>query len=88
MIQVELVNLFEGVTEVKVLPEDLHAAEGKYRSDYRFDVMRWDGYVEVKTELGWARMSIGSWDTMTDCVKRGIELSCEGIMDINVGVAT
>lgn len=59
----------EGVM-VRCDPAKLYPAEGRWRSDFRMDVMRWEGSIEVKIDGGgWLRLSIGSWDTMTACVK-------------------
>jgi hypothetical protein len=53
-------------------PEDLRPQYGAWRTDHRLDVCRWEG-----TVLGLDGMTkmIQSWDTMTACVRRGIEVT-------------
>jgi hypothetical protein len=52
----------------------LHSARGYWRTDSHADVMRWEGQGE--TILG-LPVTFGSWNTMTACVRQGIELDKE-----------
>jgi len=73
-IQERLVRLLEaqGFNDI-----ELRAAQGSWRTDVRLDVYRWEGTgrVEKRSDLP-AGLSVmfASWDTMTSCVRRGIEL--------------
>jgi hypothetical protein len=60
----------KGVT-VRLDPKNLYPAQGRWRSDFRMDVMRWEGFLELVIEEtgGFLRMSVESWDTMTVCIK-------------------
>ena len=53
-------------------PEDLRPQLGAWRTDRRLDVCRWEG--TVLGPDGMTRL-IQSWDTMTACVRRGIEVT-------------
>lgn len=60
--------------EVRIDPKLLRAAQGRWRTDFRADVYRWEGSFEKQLEDGsWAQQTISSWDTMTDCAK-GLEI--------------
>ncbi len=52
---------------------EIYAAKGHYRSSPYADVVRWEGYAK-HGESGCA-WNIYSWDTMTECVKRGVTVS-------------
>lgn len=52
---------------------EITAARGHWRSSPYADVHRWEGSAVRSGEH--VRRSIYSWDTMTDCVKNGIEVS-------------
>lgn len=49
----------------------LFAAQGRERSDPREDIYRWEAWGVDSDGL---RVSLCSYDTMTSCVRRGIEL--------------
>lgn len=65
----------------------LEPAQGYWRTDVRADVMRWEGSAQV---YGWPgisdglMVSLGSWNTMTDCVRNGIEIERDGGMFFDV----
>lgn len=64
-------------------PEEIYPATGWYRTSQYADCHRWQAYYGfVKgNNMG----CVGSWDTMTDCVKYGITLgSGAGVTDIEV----
>jgi len=54
---------------VAVNPENLHPNQGYWRTDLRADVMPWVGYVDYSVGGKWTKLAIGSWATMTDCLK-------------------
>lgn len=59
--------------------EHLRPATGYWRTDIRADVYRWEGSGEKQIEDGtWMGISVDSWDTMTDCVRHGVEVSRDG----------
>ena len=58
----------EGV-EVRCDPAKLAPALGRWRTDYRMDVMRWEGFIEIFRSGSWMKMGIESWDTMSACIK-------------------
>lgn len=64
----------EGV-EAAVNPDRLDPARGYWRTDPRADVMRWEGDIRVKVNGSWVTLAVGSWDTMTDCVRNGLAAS-------------
>jgi len=56
---------------------DLRAAQGSWRTDVRLDVYRWEGTGRVtkRSDLPVGMfVTFASWDTMTSCVRRGVEL--------------
>lgn len=55
--------------EVRSDPSKLWPAQGRWRSDVRMDVMRWEGHIEEFRFEKWQVVCIHSWDKMTDCVK-------------------
>lgn len=57
----------------RVAPDDFAPVTGYWRSSPYADCMRWDGFVTIE---GVPR-SIGSWDTMKDCVRHGFTISRE-----------
>lgn len=76
----------------EVYPEDLRPAQGRERSDWRLDIQRWNGHGRVTDgRYGLAPgfgVQFDSWDTMTDCVRRGIVLdrdsrSSAGVFDVS-----
>ena len=46
---------------------DLEDAKGHWRTSHYADVVRWDS----------PRHSIASWDSMTDCVNKGFEVTTD-----------
>jgi len=54
--------------EAKVDPSYLYPAKGYWKSQ---DCYRWEGEfsIRIKETGGWLWFNIGSYDTMTDCVK-------------------
>jgi hypothetical protein len=60
----------EGVT-VRCDPKNLYPAQGRWRSDFRMDVRRWEGSLELQVAEsgGFLRMNVESWDTMTACIR-------------------
>lgn len=54
---------------VAVNPERLHPNQGYWRTDLRADVMPWIGSIDLKVGEEWTRLAVGSWATMTDCLK-------------------
>lgn len=54
---------------VRCNAEDLRPATGSHRTNKRLDIMPWDGYIDLKRESGWIRMSICSWITMSSLIR-------------------
>lgn len=55
--------------EAFVDPGKLRPAQGRWRSDVRMDVVRWEGSIEVFQNDKWNIARISSWDRMANCVK-------------------
>lgn len=55
--------------QVRSDPSKLWPAQGRWRSDCRLDVFRWEGQIEEFRYGKWQVVGIYSWDKMTDCVK-------------------
>ena len=55
--------------EVRVEADNLTPATGSWRTDVRLDVMSWKGTIDVKRDDTWRSYCIGSWDTMTECLR-------------------
>lgn len=53
-----------------LIVQNLCGVQGQWRKAI-MDVMRWDANC---TQANGARVHIGSWDTMTECVRRGFKL--------------
>jgi len=73
----EALKAYYGSDEYTVDPNEIYLATGFYRTSKYADVQRWWAVVRWKPFLGGsngALGNIGSWDTMTDCIKFGIEL--------------
>jgi hypothetical protein len=62
-------SLSEGGMVVAVNPEKLIPNQGYWRTDLRADVMPWIGYIDLKVGEKWTRLAVGSWATMTDCLR-------------------
>lgn len=54
-----------------VLPGDIYPARGHWRTSPYADVFRWEA--QGKNPEG-VLAHLGSWDTMTDCARTGIEI--------------
>lgn len=54
---------------VRTDPEKLWPAQGYWRTDFRADVYRWEGQIEILRHGQWAVTSVASWDPMTDVVR-------------------
>lgn len=67
-----LAQIFEKEHGFKI--ETIIVAQGRWRSDDRFDVMRWEAYGR---KIGGSSLTVwfGSWDTITDCVRYGFTLT-------------
>lgn len=60
---------------------ELRPATGHWRTSVMADVHRWDGFGTSGGLHGvpaGSRVTFSSWDTMTACVRRGIEISRDG----------
>ena len=68
-----------GIT-ARVEPDDLVPNQGYWRIDKRADVMPWSGtaYMRFAEDLPWRGVPIGSWTTMTDLCKTGVEIQRDG----------
>lgn len=49
-------------------PQNLHPALGYWKQTQQ-DVMRWEGSVEIWRHGKFSSRGIGSWDSMTDCLR-------------------
>jgi hypothetical protein len=59
----------QGVT-VRCDPAKLYPALGRWRSDFRMDVYRWEGSIELMVDGGgWLMFGIQSWNSMSKCIK-------------------
>lgn len=55
---------------VQVDPAKLWPAQGRWRTDHRMDVRRWEGQLELMLSDGkFSTRTIESWDKMSDCIK-------------------
>ena len=60
---------------VLVIPEDVWPMQGYWRiQPLDVCVMRWEGIIEFGSFIGDDARTIGSWYTMTECVRHGIEI--------------
>jgi hypothetical protein len=56
----------------------IYPARGYWTHKHQ-DVMAWQGHVDVPVDMHRFSYSLGSWDTMTACVRRGFEVQdCRG----------
>lgn len=64
----------------EVEPDDLDPNQGYWRIDHRADVMRWTGtvYVQLAEDAPWRGMPIGSWHTMSELIRKGVEVKIDG----------
>jgi hypothetical protein len=51
--------------------EQLYPATGRYRSDYRMDCCRWEGFCYMADRPEQVFSSVHCWHTMSECVKAG-----------------
>lgn len=59
----------------------LYPAKGAWRTDKRLDVNPWEGSARSAGFLNQPhgiRVSFAGWSTMTECVRRGIEIEPDG----------
>lgn len=56
-----------------IRPEDIQPASGSYRSNWRLDVYRWELFTRTK---GGTPAVFGSWERLTDFVKRARKNGC------------
>lgn len=56
---------------VRTDPDRLRPTTGYWRTNYQADCMPWDGHIDVQIgkSTEWVSFAIGSWATMTDCLK-------------------
>lgn len=54
-----------------VAPDDLRPQTGAWRTDCRLDVCRWEATLTDVTGCDWL---VQCWDTMTECVRRGVDI--------------
>lgn len=55
----------------------LYPAQGAWRTNYRLDVMRWEGFADWNGD-GFSNpltVSLGSWDTMTKLLTNGFVIT-------------
>ena len=57
-----------------VKPDDIVPATGRWRSDIRFDVFRWE--LRTRRKDGRAIQNWGCWDTLTRFVKEASKVGC------------
>lgn len=70
----KLVEALSPIFETTIDPPRIDVATGYYRQK-RADVMPWTASVSVEG----IPISIGSWDTVTDCLRRGFTVEdCRG----------
>lgn len=77
----EALKAYYGSDEYTVDPNEIYPAMGWYRTSKYADVQRWEAVVRwapIQKGSNGALGNIGSWDTMTDCIRFGIELRRDG----------
>lgn len=57
--------------QVRMNPDAISGVTGYWR---KADCYRWEGYFEIFQFDKWQKISIGCWDTMTECVRKGVEV--------------
>lgn len=78
-----LTAALQALTKVRVEHLTLHPCRG-YWTHVKQDVMAWQGYADLTSSRGGdasvtLTVSIGSWDSLTECERRGFELhDCRG----------
>lgn len=70
-VRTKLAKLLTEALGFPVKADDIVAATGHWRTSKYADVLRWEGFV---TNANGSRRSIGSWNTMTECVRNGVEI--------------
>lgn len=73
MLKTALRQHFPESPEIIVELEDFWIQQGAYRHA-TWDLARWGCYPRMWLHGGRVTLSIYSWDTMTECARRGIEL--------------
>lgn len=73
----KLAEMLSKIQDFVVSPYDLHPAQGRNRSDKRLDVCPWWGTGYKKLFGPNLKIVFTGIDTMTKCVKYGVELSEE-----------
>ena len=59
--------------ELDIRPEDMRPATGRWRSDRRLDVYRWEVFTRSRDGLN---VIFGCWDTMTQFAKDAAKAGC------------
>lgn len=65
--------------EWDVYPQDIHPATGRWRTDWRLDVYRWELFSQTKPSMvtGLSMPVVcGCWETLTKFVKRASKEGC------------
>lgn len=57
----------------EVRPEDIQPATGRWRTDWRLDVYRWELYSQTKTGQP---VVCGCWETLTEFVREATKYGC------------
>jgi hypothetical protein len=70
-----LVTAFKRIGEqCECDPSNLWPQQGRWRSDFRMDVCRWEGSIRLFRNGHWDHHPIMSWATMTECVRLGVSV--------------
>lgn len=64
--------------DVEINLTKLWPAQGRWRSDKRMDVCSWEGQVEVMIAGRRQTRSVCCWDTMSECVRHGVDFQVDG----------
>lgn len=77
--------LNENFPEWDVRPEDIRPATGRWRSDFRMDVYRWELFSRLKQRSSYDRSELpivcGCWETLTEFVKEASKNGCHVTKD-------
>ena len=60
--------------DLDVRPEDISPASGRNRTDWRLDIYRWELFTRTKDGLP---AIFGSWERLTDFVRRARKNGCD-----------
>lgn len=77
--------LGENFPEWDVYPEDISPATGRWRTDWRMDVYRWELFTRTKTDPKTGRnipVVVGCWDTLTLFVREAARVGCHLSHDV------